>query len=71
MKTFIYFLLTTFISTGALFSALVTKGNHLINFAIAFGIWARFLYCWNQRFKEEEHRRRREQLFEDYLRQHR
>ena len=70
MKTFIYFILTTFISTGAMFSALASKGNHLINFAIAFGIWAWFFYCWNQRLKQAEQRRRQEQLFEHYLRQY-
>jgi len=68
MKTAIYFIITCFISTGALLGATNAK-NPFPAFAIAFGIWALFLWGYNRRSKKEAERRNRERLFEEYLRQ--
>jgi hypothetical protein len=67
MKTFIYFIITCFISTGALFGAMHSK-NPFPAFGIAFGIWALFLWGYNRRLKKEAARRSREQLFENHMR---
>jgi len=68
MKTAIYFIITCFISTGALLGATNAK-NPFPAFAIAFGIWALFLWGYNRRSKKEVERRNRERIFEEYLRQ--
>ena len=68
MKTAIYFIITCFISTGALLGATNAK-NPFPAFAIAFGIWALFLWGYNRRSKKEAERRNRERIFEEYLRQ--
>ncbi|MEO7213891.1 hypothetical protein ABIB62_004544 [Mucilaginibacter sp. UYP25] len=67
MKTFIYFIGTCFISTGALLGALNAK-NPFPAFGIAFGLWALFFWGWNRRIKKAEEIRNRERLFEEYLR---
>lgn len=68
MKTAIYFIITCFISTGALLGATNAK-NPFPAFAIAFGIWVMFLWGYNRRSKKEAERRNREKLFEDYIRE--
>jgi len=68
MKTAIYFIITCFISTGALLGATNAK-NPFPAFAIAFGIWALFLWGYNRRSKKEAERRNRERLFEEYMRE--
>lgn len=68
MKTAIYFIITCFISTGALLGATNAK-NPFPAFAIAFGIWVMFLWGYNRRSKKEAERRNRENLFEDYIRE--
>jgi len=68
MKTVIYFIITCFISTGALLGATNAK-NPFPAFAIAFGIWALFLWGYNRRSKKEAERRNRERLFEEYMRE--
>jgi hypothetical protein len=68
MKTGIYFIITCFISTGALLGATNAK-NPFPLFAIAFGIWGLFLWGYNRRRKKEAERRNRERLFEDYMRE--
>jgi hypothetical protein len=67
MKTFVYFILTCFISTGALLGALHAK-NPYPAFAIAFGAWLLFIWGCNRRARREAEKRYREQLFEDYMR---
>jgi len=67
MKTVIYFIITCFISTGALLGATNAK-NPFPAFAIAFGIWALFLWGYNRRSKKEAERRNREKLFEQFMR---
>jgi hypothetical protein len=67
MKTAVYFIFSCFISTGALLGALHAK-NPFPAFAIAFGIWALFVWGYNRRSKKEAERRFRERLFEDYMR---
>jgi len=68
MKTAIYFIITCFISTGALLGATNAK-NPFPLFGIAFGIWALFLWGYNRRSKKEAERRNRERLFEEYMRE--
>jgi hypothetical protein len=68
MKTAIYFIITCFISTGALLGATNAK-NPFPAFAIAFGIWILFLWGYNRRSKKEAERRNRERMFEEHLRQ--
>jgi hypothetical protein len=68
MKTAIYFIITCFISTGALLGATNAK-NPFPAFAIAFGIWALFLWGYNRRSKKEAERRNRERMFEQYVRE--
>jgi hypothetical protein len=67
MKTGLYFVATCFISTFAFFGALSMK-NPFPAFAVAFGIWALFLWGYARRSKKEAERRSRERLFEDYMR---
>jgi len=68
MKTAIYFIITCFISTGALLGATNAK-NPFPAFAVAFGIWALFLWGYNRRSKKEAERRNRERLFEHFMRE--
>ena len=68
MKTAIYFIITCFISTGALLGATNAK-NPFPLFGIAFGIWALFLWGYNRRSKKQAERRNRERLFEEYMRE--
>jgi len=51
MKTAIYFIITCFISTGAMLGALNAK-NPFPLFGIAFGIWALFLYGCHKRSRK-------------------
>jgi hypothetical protein len=67
MKTAIYFIITCFISTGALLGATNAK-NPFPLFGIAFGIWALFLWGYNMRSKKNAERRNQEMFFEDYMR---
>ncbi|TSJ39700.1 hypothetical protein FO440_18350 [Mucilaginibacter corticis] len=67
MKTFIYFILTTLISTGALLGAL-NLPNPFPAFAIAFGIWILFFWCWQRRSQKQAAKRALEQRFENYMR---
>jgi hypothetical protein len=67
MKTFVYFIITCFISTGALLGATNAK-NPFPLFAIAFGIWGVFLWGYNRRSKKEAERRNKEKLFEQFMR---
>jgi hypothetical protein len=67
MKTFFYFIVTIFISTGAMFAALNLK-NPWPAFAIAFGMWALFVWHLRDREKKARIKRERERLFEEYMR---
>ena len=69
MKTTLYFILTLLISAGALLGAMNMK-NPFPLFAVAFGIWALFIWLYHKRAKKEAARRSREQLFENYMRTH-
>jgi len=67
MKTVIYFIITCFISTGALLGATNAK-NPFPLFGIAFGIWVLFIWGYNKRSKKNAVRRNQERFFEDYMR---
>ena len=67
MKTFLFFIITCFISTGAFMGALNMK-NPFPAFCIAFGIWALFLWSYHGRSKRAAEKRSRERLFEEYMR---
>jgi len=67
MKTAIYFIITCFISTGALLGATNAK-NPFPLFGIAFGIWVLFIWGYNKRSKKNAERRNHEKFFEDYMR---
>jgi len=67
MKTGLYFVATCFISTFAFWGAL-SMNNPFPAFAVAFGIWALFLWGYARRSKKLAERRSRERLFEDFMR---
>jgi hypothetical protein len=67
MKTAFYFIATCFISTFAFFGALNMK-NPFPCFAVAFGIWALFIWGYNRRSKKEASRRFNERMFNEYMR---
>lgn len=67
MKTIIYFILSTCVSTGALFAATNMK-DPIPAFIVAFGIWPFFFWSWHRRMKKRAERRANEQLFKDYMR---
>jgi hypothetical protein len=67
MKIFIYFVITCFISTGALLGALNAK-NPFLAYTIAFGIWAVFLWGYNRYAKKRSEKNQMERLFRDYMR---
>jgi hypothetical protein len=67
MKTIFYFIVTCLISTFAFFGALGMK-NPFPCFAVAFGIWALFIWSWNKRSKKAAEKRFHEQLFNEYMR---
>ncbi|MDB5117358.1 MAG: hypothetical protein JWQ79_2850 [Mucilaginibacter sp.] len=67
MKIFIYFVITCFISTGALLGALNAK-NPFPSYAIGFGIWAVFLWAYNRHAKKRSEKNQMERLFRDYMR---
>jgi hypothetical protein len=67
MKAVIYFIITCFISTGCLFGAL-NAPNPFPLFAVAFGVWALFIWGCHKRLKRKAEQRNREQLFDAFLR---
>ena len=67
MKTVIYFILSCFISTGAILAATNLK-NPWPAFIVAFGIWVLFFLGWNRRMKKQSEKRFREQLFAEHMR---
>lgn len=67
MKTAIYFIATCLISTFAFFGA-VGAQNPFPCFAVAFSIWALFIWGWNKRAKKAADKRFNEQLFNEYMR---
>ena len=67
MKNAFYLIATCFISTFAFFGALGAK-NPFPCFAIAFGVWALFLYGYNKRSKKEAAKRFNEHMFNEYMR---
>jgi len=67
MKTTAYLIATCFISTFAFFGALAAK-NPFPCFGIAFGIWALFLWGYNNRSKKEAEKRFHERMFNEYMR---
>jgi uncharacterized protein (DUF486 family) len=69
MKNFVHFILTCFISTFAFFGALANKSNPWPCFAIAFGIWAIFLWRYSVRAKRAAMKRRYDEYqFREYMR---
>ena len=69
MKTAFYLICTCFISTGAFMAALNLK-NAFPAFAVAFGIWALFIWGYGKRLKRASEKRDGERLFRDYMRIH-
>jgi hypothetical protein len=67
MKIAFYFIATCLISTFAFFGALAAK-NPFPCFAIAFGIWALFLWGYIKRSKKEAEKRFHERMFNEYAR---
>lgn len=67
MKTFLYFIGTCFISNFAFWGALSAK-NPFPALAIAFGIWALFLWGCDRRSRKAREQRYREKLLEEYIR---
>jgi len=67
MRTIFYFIITCLISTGTLFAALNAK-NPLPGYAVAFGLWAFFLWGYNKRSRKKAEKRHRKKLFEQYMR---
>lgn len=69
MKNLVHFIFTILISTFALFGALANKTNTWPCFAIAFGVWAVFLWRYNVRSKRAEMKRHlNEYQFREYMR---
>ena len=68
MKTIIYFICTCFISTGCMFGAL-NAPNPFPLFAVAFGIWALFIWGCYKRMKRKAEQNNRERLLESYMRE--
>ncbi|QEM07892.1 hypothetical protein DIU31_031935 [Mucilaginibacter rubeus] len=58
MRTFIYFIVTCFISTGIYFAALNSRHPEY-GIAIAIGLWAWFLWCYDRRMRKAEEKRSR------------
>ncbi|SEO10537.1 hypothetical protein SAMN05192574_105321 [Mucilaginibacter gossypiicola] len=67
MKNIFYFIVTSCISTFAFWGSLGAK-NPFPLYAVMFGIWALFLWGYNNRLKKEAARRFHERMFEDYMR---
>jgi len=67
MKTFIYFVFTCLISTGALLGALNAK-NPFPAFAAAFAVWALFIWGYNRRVKKRSEKNDMERMFRDHMR---
>ncbi|MGZ3812296.1 MAG: hypothetical protein ACXVJN_11160 [Mucilaginibacter sp.] len=66
MKTIIYFIFTCGISTGCMFGALNAPNPYPL-FAVAFGIWALFIWGCYKRAKRKAEQRNRERLFEEFM----
>lgn len=67
MKTALYFILSCFISTGALLGA-TNSHNPFPGFGIAFGVWAVFIWGYNKRSRKASERRFKERIFEQHMR---
>lgn len=66
MKTLIYFLITSIISTGALLSAL-TMSNQFIGQTISLAVWILFFWGLSRRSKQAAKRKEREKLFNEWV----
>lgn len=67
MRTFLFFIFTCLVSTGALLGGLHAK-NPFPNFAIAFGIWVLFIWVQGRRSRKLNQQARNEQAFRDHMR---
>ena len=67
MKTFVYFILTCFVSTGAFFAASNMK-DPFPAFAVAFGIWIPFVWGLSRRQRRNAERKSMERMFTNYMR---
>jgi hypothetical protein len=67
MKTIFYFIVTCFVSTFSFWGAIGSK-NPFPLYAVAFGIWALFLWGYNRRLKKEAYKRAGERMFMDVMR---
>ena len=67
MRTFLFFIFTCLVSTGAMLGALHEK-NPFPNFALAFGIWVFFVWVQTRRAKKRNRQQNGEQQFREFMR---
>jgi len=67
MRTFIYFIFTCFISTGAFLGALNANYPFPL-YVVGFGIWALFIWGQARRNKRKMEKRRMEEEFRAFMR---
>jgi hypothetical protein len=67
IKNIFYFILTACISTFAFWGGLGAK-NPLPLYAVGFGLWALFIWGYNNRVKKEAARKFNERMFAEYMR---
>ncbi|MGO1723318.1 MAG: hypothetical protein ACTJFN_00795 [Sphingobacterium sp.] len=67
MKTFIYFCITSMFSAGALLATL-SMSNPWPVWAVVVAAWVLFIWGVGKRDREEQRRREREDLFDEWLR---
>ncbi|WP_158829107.1 hypothetical protein [Mucilaginibacter lacusdianchii] len=69
MKNFVHLIFTFFISTIAFWGALATRKDPWPCYAIAFGVWAIFLWRYQARSKRAAMKRQFEEYqFREYMR---
>ena len=67
MRTFLFFIFTCLVSTGAMLGALHAT-NPFPNFAIAFGIWALFIWIQSRRARKKNRQQYGERQFREFMR---
>jgi len=67
MKTFLFFIFTCLVSTGAMFGAM-HESNPFPNFAVAFGIWILFIWVQGRRTRKRNRLQYGERQFREFMR---
>jgi len=67
MKTFLFFIFTCLISTGAMLGAL-HENNPFPNFTVAFGAWVFFVWVQGRRARRRNRQQHVEQQFREFMR---